>query len=77
MTITLENSKEHNLTTIERKAIKAIIEAGLTAGKVGRKEYRLKSLGANRYEVNIRWNEFDACMNRPVVKSYSATITVS
>jgi hypothetical protein len=77
MTITLENSKEHNLTTIERKAIKAVLEAGLTAGKVGRKEYRLKALGMNRHEVNIRWNEFDACFNRPVVKSHTVAITVS
>ena len=41
MKITLGNPAYHHLTEHERKAIRAILEAGLTAGKVGRKSYFL------------------------------------
>ena len=32
-----------HLTTIEKKAIKAILKAGLTQGRVGRKDYFLQN----------------------------------
>lgn len=54
MQIKLKDKSSH-LTAIEVKAIKAIINAGLTSGKVGRKIYRIHS-HENDYKVVIQEN---------------------
>ena len=73
--IKVEGDRPH-LTSTERKAIKAVIQAGHSAAKVGRKTYYLAEIGDSRYNVRILWKEFDNSMGRTVEKEARATVTL-
>lgn len=53
--MTIEWTSGH-LTATEKKAVKAILAAKLTSGKVGRKEYYLEQIG-NDYSLKVLENE--------------------
>lgn len=53
----------HHLTATRRRAIRAILARGLTAGRVGRTTYRLADEGGGRWRVQITANETD-CYGR-------------
>lgn len=66
------NVQEHrHLTATEKKAIVAIIQAGLDAGKVGKKTYRI-SKTENGYKVVITENQTNM-FGKMVEVSHSAT----
>lgn len=72
----ITNVQEHrHLTTTERKAIIAILEAGLDAGKVGKKTYRLTKLEKG-YKVTITQNQTNM-FNKMVETNYTATFEVA
>lgn len=52
-------SKNTNLTGLKRRAIKAVLDAGLLAGQVGRTVYRLEPIDPNRYSVSVEYRETD------------------
>jgi len=62
---------EGYLTAVEKKAIKAILEAGLTEGRVSRKSYWIKEMGGF-FEVVIGQNETNV-FNRVEFKKYKHT----
>ncbi len=51
--ITILSPAWGHLTTGEKNAIKAILEAGQTSARVGRTDYYLKPDGAGEYRVSI------------------------
>lgn len=49
----------YHLTAQRRRAIKAVLDAGLTEGRVGRTDYRLTEVGPQTYRVAITARETD------------------
>jgi hypothetical protein len=66
-----------HLTAVEKKAINAILEAGLTQGKVNRKEYYLTKREDNTYSVKIIQNETGFLSGKIEPKSYLHTFKVA
>jgi len=73
MRITNVPSNKH-LTAAERKAITAIIEAGLTKGRVGRKDYFITA-EENGYSVKIQQNQSND-YGKMSVRTYTTTFNI-
>jgi hypothetical protein len=65
-----------HLTATEKKAINAIIKAGLTQGKVNRKEYYLTKKDNGIFLVKIVQNETGFLSGKIEPKSYFCSFNV-
>jgi len=66
--------KSKHLTATEKKAIKAILDAKLCSGRIGRKNYFITS-ESEIYTVKITENEKND-YGKSVVKTYTAKFTI-